>query len=245
MKKSQPNPTHTQEGGMDPNPTQSTRKRKVIDPDDCPLSPQELFLLDNPRGISSTRLVGNNNQFLNSPGGVSSTPLVGNNNQFLNSPGGLSSTRLVGNNNKFLNSAGGVSNPLLVENSNQYLPIFATVDNFQAYQTFAKSILRESDYERVGGKRFITRRGWRKLAFGLQISLEYMKSDIQYGSDGLVESATFVQRAILPSGRFVDGWGSCSRREKGFSKPNHDIPATAETRAKNRACQDLTGLDLP
>jgi len=38
-------------------------------------------------------------------------------------------------------------------------------------------------------------------------------------------------------GRFADGWGSCERREKKFLKPNHDIPSTAETRAKNRACQ--------
>lgn len=38
-------------------------------------------------------------------------------------------------------------------------------------------------------------------------------------------------------GRFSDGWGSCDRREKRFLKPNHDIPSTAETRAKNKACQ--------
>ncbi|THU68250.1 hypothetical protein C4D60_Mb08t01940 [Musa balbisiana] len=43
-------------------------------------------------------------------------------------------------------------------------------------------------------------------------------------------------------GRFADGWGSCDRREKKFLKPNHDIPSTAETRAKNKACQDLLGI---
>ncbi|XP_017977376.1 PREDICTED: uncharacterized protein LOC18597770 isoform X2 [Theobroma cacao] len=43
-------------------------------------------------------------------------------------------------------------------------------------------------------------------------------------------------------GRFSDGWGSCERREKRFLKPNHDIPSTAETRAKNKACQDLLGI---
>lgn len=43
----------------------------------------------------------------------------------------------------------------------------------------------------------------------------------------------FVSRG----GRFSDGWGSCERREKRFLKPNHDIPSTAETRAKNKACQ--------
>ncbi|CAI0427158.1 unnamed protein product [Linum tenue] len=43
-------------------------------------------------------------------------------------------------------------------------------------------------------------------------------------------------------GRFSDGWGSCEKREKRFLKPNHDIPSTAETRAKNKASQDLLGI---
>jgi hypothetical protein len=36
--------------------------------------------------------------------------------------------------------------------------------------------------------------------------------------------------------------GGCDSLEKRYSKPNHDIPATAETRAKNRACADLLGM---
>ncbi|KAG6535899.1 hypothetical protein ZIOFF_000930 [Zingiber officinale] len=38
-------------------------------------------------------------------------------------------------------------------------------------------------------------------------------------------------------GRFADYWGSCERHEKKFTKPENDIPSTAETRAKNKACQ--------
>lgn len=45
-------------------------------------------------------------------------------------------------------------------------------------------------------------------------------------------------------GRFSDGWGSCERREKRFLKPNHDIPSTAETRAKNKACQVCRSFHL-
>ncbi|BBH06113.1 hypothetical protein Prudu_017672 [Prunus dulcis] len=54
--------------------------------------------------------------------------------------------------------------------------------------------------------------------------------------------------AVLPlplvtrGGRFSDGWGACDRREKKFNKPNHDIPSTAETRAKSKASQDLLGI---
>jgi len=60
--------------------------------------------------------------------------------------------------------------------------------------------------------------------------------------------AEFVVRATAPNGRSVDGWGAASVAEKGnpsgkaLGKLMHDIPATAETRAKNRACADLFGL---
>ena len=48
---------------------------------------------------------------------------------------------------------------------------------------------------------------------------------------------TLSSYCIWSGGRFSDGWGSCDRREKRFNKPNHDIPSTAKTRAKNKACQ--------
>lgn len=50
-------------------------------------------------------------------------------------------------------------------------------------------------------------------------------------------STASVDFHYIRGGRFSDGWGSCDRREKRFQKPNHDIPSTAETRAKNKACQ--------
>lgn len=48
---------------------------------------------------------------------------------------------------------------------------------------------------------------------------------------------------VTRGGRFSDGWGACDRREKKFNKPNHDIPSTAETRAKSKASQ--VKLSLP
>jgi hypothetical protein len=39
------------------------------------------------------------------------------------------------------------------------------------------------------------------------------------------------------NGRYCEATGSCDVNEKRFSKPNNDIPATAETRAKTRAVQ--------
>ncbi|XP_042469960.1 uncharacterized protein LOC122052482 isoform X2 [Zingiber officinale] len=45
-------------------------------------------------------------------------------------------------------------------------------------------------------------------------------------------------------GRFADYWGSCERHEKKFTKPDNGIPSTAETRAKNKACQVISNLSL-
>ena len=45
----------------------------------------------------------------------------------------------------------------------------------------------------------------------------------------------------MPTGRYADGWGNCSRQEGNKAHPNHDIPATAMTRATNRAIADLIG----
>ncbi|KAI3742244.1 hypothetical protein L1987_59924 [Smallanthus sonchifolius] len=65
---------------------------------------------------------------------------------------------------------------------------------------------------------------------------------IEFDDNRNVQRAEFIIRAHMQGGRFSDGWGSCDRREKRFIKPNNDIPSTAETRAKNKACQDLLGI---
>jgi hypothetical protein len=48
-------------------------------------------------------------------------------------------------------------------------------------------------------------------------------------------------KAISPDGRYAEGFGNCSKFERGFTKHNHDIPSTAMTRAINRAVSDLIG----
>ncbi|KAF6171915.1 hypothetical protein GIB67_011812 [Kingdonia uniflora] len=79
--------------------------------------------------------------------------------------------------------------------------------------------------------------GWRKISFFFNLSYEIKDKFIEFDEGRNVQRAEFVVRAYMQGGRFSDGWGSCDRREKRFLKPNHDIPSTAETRAKNKACQ--------
>lgn len=110
---------------------------------------------------------------------------------------------------------------------------------------------------------------WRKLAVAFNVTCELVSRDYERDIDGQIIRAEIVVRAIAPGGRFMEGLGSCDLREKccrastcrntknwhthcdqeaghdpgvHFSHPQHDIPATAMTRATNRACSDLFGF---
>ncbi|XP_062188047.1 uncharacterized protein LOC133891347 [Phragmites australis] len=117
-----------------------------------------------------------------------------------------------------------------------------SVANFRKYQEVALSILEKSDYTSISGNPYIKKSGWRKISCFFNISFEIKDHSIEFDESRNVNRAEFLVRASMIGGRFSDGWGSCDRREKRFNKPNHDIPSTAETRAKNKACQDLLGI---
>ncbi|CAF1935792.1 endochitinase A-like [Brassica napus] len=119
---------------------------------------------------------------------------------------------------------------------------FPSATLFKEYQNTAMAILEKSDYTMISGKAYIKKSGWRKISFYFNVSYEIRDKNIEFDENRNVQRAEFIVRAIMQGGRFADGWGSCERREKKFLKPNHDIPSTAETRAKNRACQDLLGI---
>ncbi|XP_010486513.1 PREDICTED: uncharacterized protein LOC104764641 [Camelina sativa] len=119
---------------------------------------------------------------------------------------------------------------------------FPSANLFKEYQNTAMAILEKSDYTMISGKAYIKKSGWRKISFYFNVSYEIRDKTIEFDENRNVQRAEFIVRAIMHGGRFADGWGSCERREKKFLKPNHDIPSTAETRAKNRACQDLLGI---
>ncbi|XP_024031263.1 uncharacterized protein LOC21404163 [Morus notabilis] len=119
---------------------------------------------------------------------------------------------------------------------------FPSVSLFKEYQNAAMAILEKSDYTMISGHPFIKKTGWRKISFYFNLSYEIKDKTIEFDDNLNVQRAEFVVRAYMQGGRFSDGWGSCERREKKFFKPNHDIPSTAETRAKNKACQDLLGI---
>jgi ssDNA-binding Zn-finger/Zn-ribbon topoisomerase 1 len=133
------------------------------------------------------------------------------------------------------------------------------------FQATKKSLLEGSDYQSIitksfrGGswitekKPFVKKSGWRKLATAFNLSdtvikelrVHYDAMPYRSGKDAIVMRPGFVWemtvRAIAPNGRYAEGVGSCASNERGFAHIEHDVRATAMTRAKNRAISDLIG----
>jgi hypothetical protein len=117
-----------------------------------------------------------------------------------------------------------------------------------AYQEGLKSILDDSDWQvfedkKGEPKRFLKRSGWRKIAFWFGLDLQIVTSEVERDQAGNPLRARVIARATHPNGRHADGDGYCSVREpRVFQKPENDVPATAATRAMNRAISNLVGM---
>ena len=116
------------------------------------------------------------------------------------------------------------------------------LEEWNAYQKITELMLDETDYQQIQGRAFKKKSAWRKYARAFNVTTEIIDKDIvKTEKSGAVKEASFIVRATLPTGRYADGWGNCSRQEGNKAHPNHDIPATAMTRATNRAIADLIG----
>lgn len=129
---------------------------------------------------------------------------------------------------------------------------------FRDYQTLCASLLDENDVQHISGKTFRKKSAWRKLAVAFGVTCEIVDRTHTYDDQGRIVRTEIVARATAPNGRSMDGLGLCDLREKcyrsgkctdpdhdpstHFSHAQHDVPATAATRATNRACADLFGM---
>lgn len=137
---------------------------------------------------------------------------------------------------------------------------------FHAYQELYARLLAPADFQVIGGKRFAKKSAWRKLSVAFGVTFEIADRAYERDERGRIVRAEIIARAIAPNGRYADGIGACDLFEKccdpatckrrgdhkhctagcpgsiHFSNPQHDLPATAETRAKNRAASDLFGM---
>ena len=126
----------------------------------------------------------------------------------------------------------------------------ASQDNFIE---LVEALLDSSDYQ--GGKK--KKSAWRKLARAFNISDEPITKEVIRDENHQIISAYFEVKAVLPNGRSGFGVGDCSifdkikaddvetpsnfELRKRFTNAEHDVIATAHTRAKSRAISDLIG----
>lgn len=131
------------------------------------------------------------------------------------------------------------------------LPVEATREAMTVHQQQLAQIVDASDFQEfsntdrrtgeVTTRRFLKRSGWRKIAFWYGLDLELVREELERDERGEVIRAHVVARARHPNGRYADGDGGCSRTERRFAKPEHDIAAVAVTRATNRSIANLVG----
>lgn len=130
------------------------------------------------------------------------------------------------------------------------MPLYEVQRAMAEYQQGLQAILDGSDYQvfvdrRDGSeKRFVKRSGWRKVAtwFGLDLQIDVASIVVERDDDGQPLRVRLIGRAIAPNGRTAEDVGACSISERRFSKPDHDLLATACTRALNRATSNLVGM---
>ena len=114
----------------------------------------------------------------------------------------------------------------------------------QKYQAICKQMLEPIDYSTIQGKKHKNKSAWRKLAraFGISDRIIAKEEILGKDSEGKPFSGWRIHvEAFSGSGRTMVGVGVCTSRERQFAHPDHDIYATAHTRAKNRAISDLIG----
>ena len=118
----------------------------------------------------------------------------------------------------------------------------------QRAQDLTAALLEPDDWQVVGDRRFVKRAGNLKIAYAYGLTLEVRSQERERDDDGQIQHAHVVVRAIRPDGRYADGDGACSITEdrfvsrKGRAKAEHDVMATATTRAMNRAINNVVGF---
>lgn len=114
---------------------------------------------------------------------------------------------------------------------------------WQSYLKLKEAVQDKEDIQMIktkeGVRPFLKKSYWRKIATFFNISVkvaEERREDI-----GKNIAFHFICKAIAPNGRFAIGAGSCDVFEKGYRNTFHNVRATAETRAFNRAVSNLVG----
>jgi len=119
------------------------------------------------------------------------------------------------------------------------------------YQAISRALIEPADdiqviETRKGPREFPKRSAFQKLANAYRVSTRIVARELTHDEQGALLRCDAIVRATHPDGRFAEGDGACSRGEERFQrggeKIDHDLPATAVTRATNRAISNLVAF---
>lgn len=113
-------------------------------------------------------------------------------------------------------------------------------DGWAKFEALKAALLTEDDYQKISGKAFIKRSGFRKIAVYFGLSDSILEEERKDREDGSFTWRIMVE-ARAPNGRTSVGVAICDSTERKFSHLEHDTYSTAHTRAKSRAISDLVG----
>lgn len=108
---------------------------------------------------------------------------------------------------------------------------------WKEYLNMRKVILEPSDFQKIQGKDFIKKSGWRKFATFYNLTDKIVEENRIPDNGGFIWKIKVVCTA--PNGRVTEGVAMCSSKEKSGARIEHDVYSTAHTRAKNRAISDM------
>ena len=116
------------------------------------------------------------------------------------------------------------------------------LEAWKEYQNLKTKLADKGDFVSIQGKQHPTKQFANKLSKFFGLSVEIVRAEKESGDAPDVFTWHIWARATAPNGQFRDGDGHCSSRERKFSHLEHDVYATAVTRAKNRAILELAGF---
>lgn len=111
-------------------------------------------------------------------------------------------------------------------------------EDWALFQELKQRLLTKSDFATIKGTRYVCKSGLRKLAVYFGLSDRISEQNRHDRDDGSFTWRIIVE-AKAPNGRVSTGVGVCDSRERDFAHVEHDVYATAHTRAKNRAFSDM------
>ena len=114
------------------------------------------------------------------------------------------------------------------------------LEAWKEYQALKEKLASEGDFVQIQNKKHPTKQFANKISKFFGLSVQIVKADKEADEDGFTWH--IWARATAPNGQFRESDGHCSSKERKFSHLEHDVYATAVTRAKNRAILELAGF---